>query len=153
MTSNKLKLFHGPLLVLLPLSAVTLFANSIYYPLDVLKFYAQFKTADCSVCSVKELDKASDVLNKLFIPGLIIDPGISSFVKTCRCEINEFQLKTDMKRKLFKNDGEDSVYYPAVVFRFHTISRYMAGIDVNDYSDKKYATIYDNGIDLPQKKS
>ena len=71
--------------------------------------------------------------------------GKSGFVKNGRCGENEIQLKSYEKLKVYKKSGDSIVYFPAMVFRFHTESRDMAGIAAQDYSDKKSNSIYDSG--------
>lgn len=89
--------------------------------------------------------RATAGLDKIFTPGLVIDPGGPGLVKTAVCGENELQLSDDMKRKLYKMKDDQPVYYPALVFRFHTKGRSMAGIRAKDYSSAEYDRIYDRG--------
>lgn len=122
-----------------------------YYPVELLKIYAEFRASDCSVCSVKKLDRAAAGLDKLFTPGLVIDAGAAGLVKTSACGENEVQLSEDMKRKLYTMKDDEPVYYPAVVFRFHTKERNMSGIDEKNYSHNKYDSVYDRGSSFTGK--
>ena len=138
----KLKLFITAVIVFY---ITLIYGYGRYYPLDILKYYAEFKASGCSSCSIKLLDRGAAGLDQIFEEGLIIESGKSGFVKNGRCGENEIQLKSDEKRKVYKKSEDEIIYFPAVVFRFHTESRDMAGIAAHDYSDNKFAAIYDSG--------
>ncbi len=127
------------------LCATALYSYTGFYPVKILEIYARYRASECTSCSVKTLDRGAELLDRIFTPGLVIDPGEKAFVKTGRCGPGELQLKEDSKRRFYGRKGDEAVYYPAVVFRFHSGEEGMAGIDSKDYTAERVAEVYKSG--------
>jgi hypothetical protein len=126
-------------------STTMLYSYTKFYPVEILEIYARYRASECSVCSVKSLDRGAELLDKIFRPGLVINPGEKGFAKTERCSSGELQIAGDSKRKYYGKKGDEIVYYPAVIFRYHTASESMSGIDNKDYTKEDAAKIYRSG--------
>lgn len=111
--------------------------TSFQMPKIALKLFGDSLMEGCKIC-VKDLrKKASKILNEEFPAGKVVTGDENSkFIKLKTVEENTFGLDCCKDREFYKEDESgEKVYFPSVVFKFHTKKIHLAGVKEADYTD------------------
>lgn len=125
-----------PLILLASLACATLpaenAASGFEYPLVPGKLLADALADNCPIC-VKELrDRAYLLLDKAFPPGTRF--ANEAFAREPGGK-NIFAPADHREKRLYKKDPKKGdIYFPRVLFRFHTAADHLVGIDKNDFT-------------------
>ncbi len=126
-----------PVILLASLACATIpaknAASGFEYPLVPGKLLADALVDTCPIC-VKELrDRAYVILDKAFPPGTRFTHEAFSREPGGK---NIFAPGDHREKRLYKKDPtKGDIYFPRVLFRFHTSADHLVGIGKNDYTD------------------
>ncbi len=107
-------------------------------PGEAFSLLAQSQTEGCVSCAKKLKNKAFSLLDKALGPGDMITPLAGCLFKKPDTEGNNFLTLSCYPGCLVK-EGEPTSDYPALLFRFHTRRKHMAGVREKDHTKKKPA--------------
>ena len=115
---------------------------------DALALLTQGAQEDCSICGKKKRKEAHRILNSELKPGLVIKSNLNCyFVKDTACDTNELLITACKQSEIGNLDLEDErLFFPRVVFRFHTKKEHLVGIDEDSFTSNTFASIYSRAL-------
>ncbi len=111
--------------------------NYFEIPKMALKLLADNTIEPCRICVDKNKKKAFAALELEFTPGRIIAADKQFFIThSSECMENEMLLSSYTERERYIAEAEKTeLYFPLIVFAFHTVEKHLVGIDKEDYTD------------------
>jgi hypothetical protein len=104
-------------------------------PEEAFSLLAEAAAQDCTLCAKQMQQEAFHILTDRFKPGDIIKSNDSClFVRTQQCGPNELMLTC--------YPAEERGGKPLLSFRFHTAENKLVGIAEKDFTEKRFAEIY-----------
>lgn len=100
-------------------------------PIMALKLFADARIDKCPICAENLLKKGISLFSREFPPGRKFAAGTSCGFEVLGDEKrNELVLSCMKKRAFYKKDeGGNELFFPLIVFRYHTEGQQMVGID------------------------
>lgn len=123
--------------------------RAIEVPWTALKLIAESAVDPCKICSKMKLSEATAILVRKYEVGRIIKSTPScAFIRTDECGENEFVLSCYKKREPYTvPGGAGEVFFPLLVFRFHTVENHLEGISRNDFTPERISAVINESIE------
>ncbi len=109
--------------------------GSLEPPMIPLRLLAGSLIEKCSICAESDTKKAFAMLDKEYPPAAVFaSTPDCAFVKTIECGRGEFLLSCYSAREPYDGSGDGKGAFPLLVFRFHTKSEHLVGVDPGDFT-------------------
>lgn len=98
---------------------------------------AESLCTSCGSVAMAKREKGIEMINQALPSGKILrSENNCHFLKTSECGENEFVSSCSMERVLYKTEYGKKIYYPLVVFMFHSEDKHLIGIEKKNLSSR-----------------